>query len=78
MHSEHNLGAVFHLNITGTLNTVLKLMKDVSLTKTERACVLLFDEMKIQSAYDYDKKNDTTLGPSKYVQVVMARGICGH
>lgn len=42
----------------------------------EKSCVLLFDEMKIQSSYDYDKKNDTTLGPSKYVQVIMARGIC--
>lgn len=64
-------------NILGILNVVLALMKHTALTKMERACVLLFDEMKIQSSYEYDKNSDTTLGPSKYVQVVMARGICG-
>lgn len=54
------------------------LMKNSSLSTMEKSCVILFDEMKIQTSYDYDKKNDTTLGPSKYVQVVMARGICGN
>lgn len=53
-------------------------MKNTSLTKMEKSCVILFDEMKIQASYDYDKKNDTTLGPRNYVQVVMARGICGN
>lgn len=52
-------------------------MKNNTFSKMERAYVLLFDEMKIQSSYDYDKKNDTTLGPSKYIQVVIAKGICG-
>jgi hypothetical protein len=33
-------------------------MKNTTLTKMERSCVLLFDEMKTQSIYDYDKKND--------------------
>lgn len=51
-------------------------MKDSLGSKMKKACVLLFDEMKIQSLYDYEKKKDTTLGPSKYVQVVMARGLC--
>lgn len=53
-------------------------MKNSNFTKMERACVLLYDEMKIQNAYDYDKKYDSTLRPAKYVQVVMARGICGN
>lgn len=53
-------------------------MKNTSLSRMEKACVLLFDEMKIQNSYDYDKKHGATLGPSKYVQVVMARGICGN
>lgn len=51
-------------------------MKNTTLTRMERSCVLLFDEMKIQSIYEYDKKNDTIMAPSKYVQVIMARGIC--
>lgn len=50
--------------------------QNTTLTKMERSCVLLFDEMKIQGIYDYDKKNDTTMAPKKYVQVIMARGIC--
>jgi hypothetical protein len=57
---------------------VLGLMKNTSLTKMERSCVLLFNEMKTQSIYDYDKKNDTTITPSKYVQVIMVRGIIGN
>lgn len=62
----------------GVLNIVLKLMKNSPLPEMERACVLLFDEVKIQKSFDYDKKTDTTLGASNYVQVVMARGICGN
>lgn len=66
------------LFFSGILHVVFSLMKNTTLTKMERLCVLLFDEMKIQSIYDYDKKNDTTLGPTKYVQVIMARGIFGN
>ncbi|VEN49816.1 unnamed protein product [Callosobruchus maculatus] len=67
------------LNIEpGILNVVLTLIKNASLSKMEKSCVLFFDKMKIQYSYDYDKKNDTTLGPTKYVQVVIPLGICGN
>lgn len=53
-------------------------MKNSSLSRMEKSCIILFDEIKIQSSFDYERKTDTTLGPSKYVQVVMARGICAN
>ena len=44
----------------------------------EKACILLFDEMKVQAAYEYEKSNDSTLGPKQYAQVIMAKGICSN
>lgn len=37
--------------------------------------VLSFDEMKVCSTYEYDRKNYEILGPHHYMQVVMARGL---
>lgn len=53
-------------------------MKNSNLSKKEKICILLADEMKIKKAYTYDKKEDSTLKPSNYVQVIMARGIIGN
>lgn len=44
----------------------------------ERICVLSYDEMKVRSVYLYDKRNNETLAPKNYVQVVMLRGLIGR
>ncbi|KAG5879776.1 hypothetical protein JTB14_028707 [Gonioctena quinquepunctata] len=49
-----------------------------SMQRRERAVVLLFDEMKISSLYEYNKQNDEVVGPHNYVQIVMARSLCGN
>uniref|UniRef100_A0A1Y1KF34 Transposable element P transposase-like RNase H domain-containing protein n=2 Tax=Photinus pyralis TaxID=7054 RepID=A0A1Y1KF34_PHOPY len=62
----------------GILTIILRLMENNSLSKMDKACVVLFDEMKIQAGFEYERKSDTTLSPSKYVQVIMARGLFGN
>lgn len=59
----------------GILHVVLNLMKNANMTVKQRVCVLMADEMKIKKVFDYDRATDTVLGPSNYVQVVMARGL---
>lgn len=59
----------------GALPFVFQLMKNAELTKFDKVCVIMADEMKIKKSYDYDKKTDTMLPPANYVQVVMARGL---
>lgn len=39
----------------------------------QRITVLSFDEMKVCSMYQYDQKE--VVGPHKYMQVIMARGL---
>ncbi|XP_062704502.1 transposable element P transposase [Aedes albopictus] len=41
----------------------------------EKMCVLVYDEMSVQSTAEYDKKNDEVIGPHSEMQVVMARGL---
>lgn len=61
----------------GVLQDVLRVMQVIGLTMTdlERTTVLAFDEIKVFSLYEYDKQHDEILGPHKYMQVVMARGL---
>jgi len=61
----------------GVLQDVLRVMQAIGLTMTdiERTTVLAFDEIKVFSLYEYDKQHDEILGPHKYMQVVMARGL---
>lgn len=50
------------------LSIILKLVENNSLSKMDKACVVLFDEMK----------RDTMLSPSKCVEVIMVRGLFGN
>lgn len=62
----------------GLLHEVLSfmsLMGESSLTELERITVLSFDEMKINSLYEYDQNNDEIIGPYSYMQVIMVRGL---
>lgn len=62
---------------SGILRDVLKIMGTAGKTKSplERCTVLSFDEMKISSVYEYEKKEDEIVGPFSLMQVVMARGL---
>lgn len=64
----------------GILNSVIRLMsiRAHSFTEGEKACIMSFDEMKIESKYCYDKGSDRIYKPHKSVQVVMLRGIMGN
>lgn len=81
---QHPLPAISTLKVwaskielkPGILGTVLRLLSSLNYDKNEKLCVLSFDEMKIKSSYEYDKKNDKILEPSNYVQVAMIRGLC--
>ncbi|KAF0682161.1 Transposable element P transposase, partial [Aphis craccivora] len=61
----------------GLLKDVLRLMKvaSIDMTKRDSLCVIQFDEVKIASTYEYDKKYDEIIGPHSQLQVVMARGL---
>jgi hypothetical protein len=46
-----------------------------SLAKYEKIAVISFDEMRVSSLYEYDKKNDSIVGPHIQAQVIMVRGL---
>lgn len=54
------------------------IVKKTELTNLQKLCVLSFDEIKVESIYTYDKSNDQTLKPYKYVQVAVLRGLFGN
>ena len=59
----------------GVLKPVIRLLSETKqMSVLQKLCVFSFDEMKIREAFCYDKKQDTTLSPAKYVQVGMLRG----
>lgn len=62
---------------SGILSEVLRIIQvaGLSLTDFEKIIVLQFDEMKVSSVYEYDKKRDQIKGPHNYMQTVMARGL---
>ena len=62
---------------SGILKDILTFMKINSENFLPRdfATVLSFDEMKVESIYEYDPAVDEILGPHKYLQVIMARGL---
>lgn len=62
----------------GILKNIFKTIKHDELSPSEKICVLSFDEMKLRSAYCYDKINDETLPAYNYAQVVMIRGLLGN
>src|SRR5690606_5161653 len=61
----------------GVIHDVLSLMAifGTSRSRFQKCTVLSFDEMKVESVYEYDRKNDEVMGPYSYMQVVMARGL---
>ncbi|KAL4101118.1 hypothetical protein QTP88_021138 [Uroleucon formosanum] len=61
----------------GILLDVIRIMKIAALNFNEldKICVIQFDEMKIQTAFEYDKKNDQLIGPYRQMQVIMVRGL---
>lgn len=61
----------------GLLHDVFQIMKigGETMTRIEKVVILSFDEMKVDSLYEYDQKNDEVIGPHSYMQVVMARGL---
>lgn len=62
----------------GILTQIFDVIKQTELTEMEKICVLSYDEMKVRSIYLYDRRNDQTLHPMNYVQVVMLRGLVGN
>ena len=69
---------VSQINIEpGLLRSVLRIMhvRGSSLTAGEKACILCFDEMKVERKYSFDKGADKIYKPHNYVQVIMAQGI---
>lgn len=56
----------------GILIDIIRIMKiaALDLNDVEKLCVIQFDEMKIISAYEYDKKNDQIIGPHSQMQVI--------
>lgn len=61
----------------GVLKDILRVMETCGDKKTElqRLTVLTYDEVKVSSLIEYDQKCDEIVGPYKYMQVVMARGL---
>jgi hypothetical protein len=61
----------------GLVKDVLRIMESSGKLKTDlqRVTVLLFDEVKVASTYEYDQKADDIIGPHTYMQVIVARGL---
>jgi hypothetical protein len=61
----------------GILKDVHMLLKNIgkSLMKTDKVTVISFDETYVAQKLSYDKKIEQVLGPFKYVQVMIARGV---
>lgn len=61
----------------GLLKQVLQIMKIAStdLEKKEKYIVIMFDEVKIKSVYEYDKKTDRIVGRHNQMQVAMIRSL---
>lgn len=60
----------------GVLNFSLNVMKSRNeVPVVDRLCILSFDEMRVESVYEYDAISDTVREPCKYVQLAIARGL---
>lgn len=55
----------------GFFHEVLKILKawGDTLSQKEKICVLLYDEMSVSEAYEYDRMNDDILNPCSKMQV---------
>lgn len=65
---------------SGVLQDVLNFMKVTGETmpRDKRTTVLLFDEMSVRGLYEYNQADDEIMGPHKYLQVIIARGLFGN
>ncbi|KAF2894161.1 hypothetical protein ILUMI_12015 [Ignelater luminosus] len=61
----------------GILKDVLRIIKiaGMDMSKLEKVTVLQFDEIKVNSLYEYDETEDEVKGPYNCMKVVMARGL---
>lgn len=60
----------------GVLSFSLNVLRSANEAPLEdRLCILSFDEMKVESLYEYDAISDTVRQPYNYVQLAIARGL---
>lgn len=61
----------------GILNDAIRMIGifGQNLSEMDKLVVLQFDEMKIRKEFEYDKKNDSVIGPYDQMQVILARGL---
>jgi hypothetical protein len=66
-----------NIDVLGTCYGILRLMDTVGLTMSDRdrVCIMTFDEMKVETTYEYEKKNEQIMGPHKKLQLVQVRGL---
>jgi len=64
----------------GVFEDVLKIMKlnGEGMQSYEKLTVLMFDEVKVASTYEYDVLRDEVVGPYNQMQAIMARGIASN
>ena len=54
---------------------ILKTMREVTEDKFFNISMLTFDEMKVKSTYEFDKKEQKLIGKHENLQIIMIRGI---
>ena len=54
---------------------VMKTMRDCSEDKFFNQSMLVFDEMKVKNAFEFDKKQQKLIGNHDNLQVIMIRGV---
>ena len=61
----------------GILTDVLRIMSIAAheMSDFEKVTVIQFDEVKVNTLYEYDKSVDEVVGPHSQLQVVMVRGL---
>uniref|UniRef100_A0A1Y1K8E2 THAP-type domain-containing protein n=2 Tax=Photinus pyralis TaxID=7054 RepID=A0A1Y1K8E2_PHOPY len=64
----------------GLIEDVLTFMKISSekLSSRDKTTVLSYGKMKVSCVHEYEKSNHHLLGPYKFVQIIMAKGLCAN
>lgn len=57
----------------GFIEPVFRVLAHTDFEPIQTVCILMADEMKVYTKYEYCKKTDTTLDPAKYVQVMFMK-----
>ena len=66
---------LFHFRFQTDSLSILKTMRECTEDKFFNQSMLVFDEMKVKNAFEFDKKQQKLIGTHDNLQVIMIRGV---